>query len=361
MSSPWSRHATTERPDAPAHDDSDDDAVADGGALGAPSDGGAPDDHAEAGTSGTSAGPATNGHQRTNGHPRAHEPDADGTTGPSPADSNGHALDDGEMSAAFRRPGTEAGSFAAPGDADPAAPTRRHDQAGSREPSVALASAFGRPQGTPETLQRPADSGRSRTGNEADDLWDAETTERDPWRDPSAAVELGAPAVREGGPGPDRRAPGPRLSARELLFGKRVAPSALVLLAVVALLVGAVGGVVGHLTAGGLGRADRPGRQPRAGRSRQGAARRVRRRRRGTGRPRGRLDRGPVGDEGRDRLRRRHRLARGHRHQQPRGLARRDRSPRHPRGSLRVRGPHDGADRRAATRRPTSPWSRSTS
>ena len=244
MSSPWSRHATTERPDAP------DGGPGDGG----PGDGGAVD-HASA-AAGTSddapTGAATNGHLRTNGHVRTPATDPDGpTSAPPSAGSNGHALDDGEMSAAFRRPAHEVGPFAGPGDGEAAEPTRRHDQAGAREPSVALASAFGRPDGTPETLQRPSESGRSRTGHEADDLWAGETTERDPWRDPAAAVELGAPAVREGDPGPDRRAPGPRLSARELLFGRRVAPSALVLLAVIALLVGAVGGVVGHLTAEG--------------------------------------------------------------------------------------------------------------
>ena len=43
-----------------------------------------------------------------------------------------------------------------------------------------------------------------------------------------------------------QRATGPRLSARELLLGQRVAPTALALLAVVALLVGAVGGAVGY-------------------------------------------------------------------------------------------------------------------
>jgi S1-C subfamily serine protease len=221
MSSPWSRHATTERPDAPEDDD--------------PADGGVATD-----TPAESVAP-TNGHHRANGHTRPADPETDGS---SRAGSNGHVLDEGEMAAAFGRP-------AGGSHADTAPPARPREQPGSREPSVALAGAFGRPEGAPETLQRPAESTRPRPGDEAEDLWAGETTERDPWRDPAAGVELGAPAVREGEPGPDRRAPGPRLSARELLFGRRVAPSALIVLAVVALLVGAVGGVVGHLTAAG--------------------------------------------------------------------------------------------------------------
>ena len=48
---------------------------------------------------------------------------------------------------------------------------------------------------------------------------------------------------------PAARVPGARLSLREVLFGGRVHPRALAALAVVALLIGAVGGVVGRLTA----------------------------------------------------------------------------------------------------------------
>ncbi|MCD2194331.1 trypsin-like peptidase domain-containing protein [Actinomycetospora endophytica] len=221
MSSPWSRHATTERPDAPEDDGSADAGPADADAW-------ATDDTA------TGSEAPTNGHHRANGHTWSE-------AGPS-AEGNGHALDDGEMAAAFGRPA---------GGSEPAPPPRPREQPASREPSVALAGAFGRPEGAPDTLQRPAESTRARPEDDEQDLWAGETTERDPWRDPAAAVELGAPAVREGEAGPDRRPTGPRLSARELLFGKRVAPSALVLLAVVALLVGAVGGVVGHLTAEG--------------------------------------------------------------------------------------------------------------
>jgi S1-C subfamily serine protease len=257
VSSPWSRQATTERPGAPADDPT------------ATSE----DASHDAATSGDGAA-GTNGHH-TNGHARpaaaavpeqsdespgetpGETPDevpdrAAADAGPRPSSgTNGHTLDDDEMAVAFGRPpgapGRVTGPDGAPGDAD----ARRHERTGAREPSVALASAFGRPQGAPGPLQRPAGSPDGWTDDAPEDLWNGETAEHDPWRDPSAPVELGAPAVREREPGPDRRAVGPRLSARELLFGRRVAPGALVLLTVVALLVGAVGGVVGHLTAEG--------------------------------------------------------------------------------------------------------------
>ena len=250
MSSPWSRQATTERPDAPADDAAPAEAHDDVGGT-------------SAGGAAATNGHHTNGHSRTavaepdpapdhdvaapvsDGHPASLRSDA---LDDSDAVDDSDALDDDELAAAFGRPAGEPGSDAADRATD--TEPRRHDRAGGREPSVALASAFGRPQGAPDTLQRPAGS-PEHPGHASDDLWDGETTERDPWRDPSAPVELGAPAVREDVDGPDRRAVGPRLSARELLFGRRVAPSALVLLAVVALLVGAVGGVVGHLTAEG--------------------------------------------------------------------------------------------------------------
>ncbi|WP_433801903.1 S1C family serine protease [Actinomycetospora sp. CA-084318] len=208
MSSPWSRNATTERPDASPADD---------GSTTEP-------------TTEPAAGP-TNGHRNGRPHTDHH--------------TNGHTNGHADLASDFGRPAGAAGSFAdRPAAADPSAP------AGSREPSVALAGAFGRPSDAAEPLQRPRETPQT-AGDTGDDFWAGDAATRDPWRDPEAAVELGAPAVRESGPEPDRRATGPRLSARELLFGRRVAPSALVLLTVLALAVGAIGGVVGHLTAEG--------------------------------------------------------------------------------------------------------------
>ena len=227
MSSPWSRPATTERPDAPR--ETADAPRAQNGTPGT-------------GANGTSAnGTGTNGHgangHATNGH---------GVNG----HTNGSSRPGHEQATDFARPPGENGSFvgARNGSAPAAAP--------AREPSVALAGAFGRPEGAAEPLQRPAPT--PAPDDRPDDFWDGDAV-ADPWRDPGAPVELGAPAVRESGPGPDRRAGGPKLSARELLFGRRVAPSALVLLVVLALVVGAVGGLVGHLTAEGTDAVVDPG------------------------------------------------------------------------------------------------------
>ncbi|GLZ54310.1 trypsin-like peptidase domain-containing protein [Actinomycetospora sp. NBRC 106378] len=210
MSSPWSRNATTERPEAPPEPDTG-------------ADTGVADGHRN--------GHARNGNGRTNGH------------------ANGHA----DLAADFARPTGAQGSFA-----DRPAATDGPTATGAQEPSVALAGAFGRPADAAESLQRPREDPTARS-DAPDDFWAGSTAERDPWRDPSAGAELGAPAVRESDPEPDRRATGPRLSARELLFGRRVAPSALVLLTVLALAVGAIGGVVGHLTAEGADTVVDPG------------------------------------------------------------------------------------------------------
>lgn len=111
-------------------------------------------------------------------------------------------------------------------------------------PHPALASAFGRPVGVGLTdLQRPpGETGEG--GGPTDPFWDGEAA-KDPWRDPSAQVALGPPAVEPSPKASGSTATGARLSARELLFGKRVEPKALALLAVIALVIGALGGLVG--------------------------------------------------------------------------------------------------------------------
>jgi S1-C subfamily serine protease len=109
-------------------------------------------------------------------------------------------------------------------------------------PHHALVSAFSRPPEETTDLQRPP--GERKSDDEPDPFWDGAAAQ-DPWRDPAASVRLGPPAVPEG-PAESRPQPeGARLSARELLFGRRVRPTALALLAAIALLVGAVGGLVG--------------------------------------------------------------------------------------------------------------------
>lgn len=110
-----------------------------------------------------------------------------------------------------------------------------------------LASAFGRPEGSREVLQRPPDE----HGANGVDPWDPEAA-HDPWRDPGAGAVIGPPAV-----GPDRGAddkPATKptaqlLSLPEVLFGRRVKVSALVFLAVFALAIGAGGGIVAYFVA----------------------------------------------------------------------------------------------------------------
>ncbi|MFR9751051.1 trypsin-like peptidase domain-containing protein [Nocardia sp. 004] len=139
---------------------------------------------------------------------------------------------------AFRRPSGLSGSFA---EAPPIRTAGSARQSGpelhNSPPDAVLAEAFGRPEGSTELLQRDPDAiAPTPVAGPAD-----------PWRDPEAAARLGAPAVPRPTPQPLPRAE--RLSAREVLFGSRVAPKALALLAVVALGIGLVGGLVGRLTA----------------------------------------------------------------------------------------------------------------
>ncbi|MEV0295256.1 trypsin-like peptidase domain-containing protein [Nocardia sp. NPDC050710] len=140
---------------------------------------------------------------------------------------------------AFRRPTGQVGSFAeqAASKTDSGAP-QLGPELHNRPPDAVLAEAFGRPEGSTELLQRDPDAGAGAP---------AVAGPVDPWRDPAAAARLGAPAV------PTPRAqplpPSRKLTAREVLFGSRVAPKALAMLAVVALAIGLLGGLVGRLTA----------------------------------------------------------------------------------------------------------------
>lgn len=119
-------------------------------------------------------------------------------------------------------------------------------------PAAALSSAFGRPSGEGTTLLQRPPGWQPPGSDEAEPLFWAADAQRSPWRDTGAHALLGPPAVAEDRPAP--AAPdseGARLSLRELLFGRRVSPRTLATLAVVALLVGAAGGLVGRLTAEG--------------------------------------------------------------------------------------------------------------
>jgi S1-C subfamily serine protease len=107
-----------------------------------------------------------------------------------------------------------------------------------------LEEAFGRPFPGAESLQRhPIDAGALDGEKDKDQL-----EPDDPWRDPGAAAALGTPALAL----PRQHAAigyGDKLGVRDLLFGGRVSYRALAVLAVVALLIGLVGGWVGRKTA----------------------------------------------------------------------------------------------------------------
>lgn len=143
---------------------------------------------------------------------------------------------DTHTASTFRRPSGQTGSFGAHearranGDA-PQLPQHR-------PPDAVLAEAFGRPAGSDEVLQRDPDAaGRG----------EPVAGPADPWRDPAAGARLGAPALPT--PAAATLPAERKLSAREVLFGSRVAPRALAVLAAVALVIGLLGGLVGRLTA----------------------------------------------------------------------------------------------------------------
>jgi len=143
---------------------------------------------------------------------------------------------DSHTSHAFRRPSGQRGSF---GERPPAQAAAAAPQIPvSRPPDAVLAEAFGRPEGCDELLQRDPD---------AVEAAEPPAGPVDPWRDPEAAARLGSPAVPT--PRPQPLPPAEKLGVREVLFGSRVAPKALALLAAIALAIGVLGGLVGRLTA----------------------------------------------------------------------------------------------------------------
>jgi putative serine protease PepD len=157
---------------------------------------------------------------------------------------------DAESAAAFARPSGVSGAFAAPTTNG----TARAVPAAA-PPPAALALAFGRPTGDGAALQRPP-GGSSADATAAPSLWSGEG---DPWRNPGSDVRLGPPPAAPGAPAAPPPGEGARLSLREVLFGRRVHPRALAVFGLVALLVGAAGGLVGRLTADGASRLTEPG------------------------------------------------------------------------------------------------------
>ncbi len=161
-----------------------------------------------------------------------HEPTGDGPAPSGPHDrATGPARPGDE---AFARPAGVRGSFASGAERD--APFTSQIP----QPDPVQEQAFG-PATAPEggLPVGPADSARPAAPGPA--------PEPDPWRDPEAEASVGAPALSDAQARPSGA--GPALGVREVLFGRRVAPRALAMLAVLALAVGVVGGLIGRFTA----------------------------------------------------------------------------------------------------------------
>ena len=125
-------------------------------------------------------------------------------------------------------------------------------------PAPRRARAGLRPPGGERRRAAAAAERRSRTAAPVDPaLWSGAD---DPWRNPASTATLGPPPAHRAAPRhPRPRGEGARLSLREVLFGRRVQRRALAVLGLVALLVGAAGGLVGRLTADGASRLTEPG------------------------------------------------------------------------------------------------------
>ena len=154
---------------------------------------------------------------------------------------------DAEAAAVFGRPQGVNGAFEAPLNGAQQSHPANGVVRPAAQPQAALVTAYRRPETDTDPLQRPPGAPSSPDG--ADPPFWAEGAAVDPWRNPESPVGLGPPVDNLPPKTSTAPAPGARLSLREVLFGGRVHPRALAALAVVALLVGAVGGVMGRLTA----------------------------------------------------------------------------------------------------------------
>lgn len=157
---------------------------------------------------------------------------------------------DSEQASIFARPEGIRGSFDSTNASDNETDHSRPEQDPPQQtPSHhALSQAFGRPAHGDEVLQRPPGEQQPQPA-EADTFWNTRG-DRDPWRNPSASAVIGPPAVTDEQEEVSRAPePGPLLSARELLFGRRVRPRALATLAGVACVLAIIGGFIGRITA----------------------------------------------------------------------------------------------------------------
>ncbi len=146
---------------------------------------------------------------------------------------------------AFSRPRGVLGSFVA----ERVRPSKYREQAEfsphDRPADPVLQEAFGRPVGAGDSLQRhPIDA--AALAAEKDGAGPEEPD--DPWRDPAAAAALGTPAVAAPVPHAPAGLSG-KLGVRDVLFGRKVSYRALLVLLLIALMIGALGGLVGRKTA----------------------------------------------------------------------------------------------------------------
>ncbi|GAB3128970.1 trypsin-like peptidase domain-containing protein [Tsukamurella serpentis] len=167
--------------------------------------------------------------------PRQHRQDGPRPHRLDPRPTHRPSVSEGEQ-VVFGRPDGVDGAFA-PDSLRRAGSGR--PQPAPAQPDAVLTEAFSRPAGATEALQRdpyaaPLDQ-------------EPEQPPQDPWRDTDSAAALGSPGV-EAPPEPVREPDPERLGVRELLFGRRVSTRALAVLAVLALVIGLLGGAIGRIT-----------------------------------------------------------------------------------------------------------------
>lgn len=136
---------------------------------------------------------------------------------------------------AYARPGGVNGSFGP-------RPQRSAVRLGAPPIPEYLADAFGRAPGE-ASIGRPPESASAGS---------PEPAVQDPWRDPAATAQLGRPAVPADEQEPVARPPAERFTLRQALFDRRLRPSAIIGMLVSALLIGALGAVIGVFAAGRL-------------------------------------------------------------------------------------------------------------
>ncbi|MCV7321221.1 serine protease HtrA [Mycolicibacterium confluentis] len=143
----------------------------------------------------------------------------------------------------FGRPDGVEGSFIA--ENVRSAKFRESDEFQPRDlpPDAVLAQAFGRPYSGAESLQRhPIDAGALEAEGQGPE------EPEDPWRNPSAQVAPGKPAV-DAQPATAAAFVPTKLGVRDVLFGRSVSYGVLAILGAMALAIGLVGGWIGQKTA----------------------------------------------------------------------------------------------------------------